>query len=204
MRELRRQLGSIDIYLLDQVLKGRIAPGDRILDAGCGGGRNLRLFLAGGFEVRGVDGDERAIEVARELAADLAPDLPEDAFRVEPVEAMSVPDGWADVVVCSAVLHFARDPAHFRAMLDGCWRALRPGGMFFSRLASRIGLPAESFDALGDGRYRMPDGTDRFLVDAEMLASLEEDLGADRLDPVKTTVVEDMRCMTTWVLRRRS
>lgn len=202
-QDLRELLGGIDIYLLDQVMRGRIAPGDRILDAGCGGGRNLVWFLREGHEVMAIDGDPAAVEHVRRLAARLAPALPADRFRAEPIEAMSVPDGWADVVVSSAVLHFARDEEHFLAMLHGSWRPLRPGGMFFCRLASTIGLPAARFTPLGGGRYRVPDGTDRFLVDEPRLLALTEELGGDLLDPLKTTVVQDQRCMTTWVVRKR-
>jgi len=200
---LRELLGGIDIYLLDQVLRGRIGPVDRILDAGCGGGRNLVWFLRAGHEVIGVDADPGAIEQVRRLAARLAPRVPDSSFRVEPIEAMGVPAGWADVVVSSAVLHFARDETHFLGMLRGSWRALRPGGLFFCRLASTIGMPEERFTPLGHGRYRVPDGTARFLVDEARLVALTEELGGDLLDPLKTTVVQDQRCMTTWVARRR-
>ncbi len=45
---------------------------------------------------------------------------------------MSFPDAFADVVISSAVLHFARDDAQFEAMLRGTWRVLKPGGLFFA------------------------------------------------------------------------
>jgi SAM-dependent methyltransferase len=99
-----------------------------VLDAGCGAGRNLVHFLRAGHPVLGADADPRAVDAVRRLAAELAPATPPDAFRAEPVEAMSFPDAAADLVISSAVLHFARDRAHFDAMLAGTWRVLRPGG----------------------------------------------------------------------------
>jgi tellurite methyltransferase len=201
MGDLHQQFGDIDIYLFDQLLKGRIAPGMRVLDAGCGGGRNLVYLLREGYDVCGVDEDPRAIDATRGLAQMLAPGLPATNFRAEPVEAMSFPDAFADVVLSSAVLHFARDDAQFSAMLEGSWRVLRPGGLLFCRLASSIGIE-DQVRPIAGRRCLLPDGSERYLVDAAMLTSLTESLGGALLDPLKTTVVQDQRSMTTWVARK--
>lgn len=195
------QFGEIDIYLFDQLLKGRLAPGTRILDAGCGSGRNLVYFLRAGYEVFGVDQSAEAISRARRLAASLQPTLPAENFLAAAVEAMPFPGGHFGAVISSAVLHFARDEQHFRAMLGEMWRVLGPGGLFFARLASSIGIE-ELITPLGGGRHLLPDGSERFLVDEAALASAAEELGATWLDPLKTTNVQNLRCMTTWVLRK--
>jgi tellurite methyltransferase len=187
---LQEQFGPIDIYLFDQLLKGRIAPGMRILDAGCGSGRNLVYLLNEGYEVFGVDQDPRAVA-----------GLPSDHFRNESIERMSFPDGFADVVLSSAVLHFARDDEQFRAMLDGTWRVLKPGGLLFCRLASSIGIDHEITKIAGR-RYLLPDGSERYLVDEKLLVDLTGELGGRMLDPLKTTVVQNQRSMTTWVVRK--
>jgi tellurite methyltransferase len=201
--ELREWLGEIDIYLLDQVLKGRIRPGMALLDAGCGGGRNLVYFLRSGLAVHGVDESPGAIAHVRALAAGLAPELPPENFRVEPVDAMSFPDESFEAVVSSAVLHFARDEAHFRAMLREMWRVLEPGGLFFARLASDIGIE-DRVHRIEGRRHRLPDGSERFLVDEPLLLALAEELGAMLADPIKTTNVQNLRCMTTWCLVKGS
>src|SRR5262249_30306914 len=126
MTDPRTHFGDIDIYLFDQVLRGRIRPGMTVLDAGCGTGRNLVYFLREGFEVLALDESPSAVAAVRELARRLASRLPETSFRAESLESSSFPDGVADVVLSSAVLHFARDEAHFRAMLHGTWRLVRP------------------------------------------------------------------------------
>ena len=203
MPSLEPLFGGIDIYLFDQILRGRVPPGTTVFDAGCGGGRNLVYFLRAGYDVRGIDSDAGAICAVRALAAALAPGLPVDSFRAEPAEANSFPDRCANFVISSAVLHFARGREHFRAMLEGTWRLIRPGGVLFCRLASTIGME-ERFVPLGDGRFRLPDGSERYLVDEATLLVLTRDLGGDLLDPLKTTVVQDRRCMTTWVARRRA
>src|SRR5260221_10096492 len=108
MTDLEVQFGAIDVYLFDQLLRGRIRPGMRIFDAGCGSGRNLVYLLRVGYEVFGGDSNRTAVEETRRLAASLAPALPADNFRVEELAAMSFPDAFADVALSSAVLHFAR------------------------------------------------------------------------------------------------
>jgi tellurite methyltransferase len=187
---LQEQFGPIDIYLFDQLLKGRIAPGMCIVDAGCGSGRNLVYFLREGYDVFGVDKDPRAADF-----------LPEGKFRNEDIEDMSFPDAFADVVISSAVLHFARDDRHFRAMLEGTCRVLKPGGLLFCRLASSIGIENQIRNIEGR-RFQLPDGSERYLVDEKLLCDLTEELGAQLLDPLKTTVVQNQRSMTTWVVRK--
>jgi ubiquinone/menaquinone biosynthesis C-methylase UbiE len=112
---------------------------------------------------------------------------------------MTFEDACADVVVCNTVLHFARDDAHFEAMLDGLWRVLKPGGLLFTRLGSTIGMESRVEQVKGR-RYRSPDGSERYLVDEALLVGQTERLGGTLADPIKTTVVQDLRAMTTWVV----
>ncbi len=201
---LQEQFGEIDIYVFDQLLKGRIAPGMRVLDAGCGGGRNLVYLLREGYEVFAADVNAEEVAAVRAMARALGARLPDGNFRVEAVEAMSFDAGCADVVVCNTVLHFARDDAHFRAMVDGLWRVLRPGGILFCRLGSTVGMETrvERVEGPDGRRYRSPDGSVRYLVDEALLVAETERLGGVLADPIKTTVVQDQRAMTTWVVRK--
>ena len=199
---LQEWFGGIDIYLFDQLLKGRLTAGMRILDAGCGSGRNLVYFLRNGYEVFAVDESRAAIAEMRRLAAELAPHLPEDNFRQEPVERLSFPDSSFDVVISSAVLHFARNEEHWHSMIREMWRVLRPGGIFFARLASTIGI-ADQVELIEGRRYHLPDGSERFLVDQPMLLEVAATLRGDPFEPLKTTVVQNKRAMTTWCLRKR-
>jgi SAM-dependent methyltransferase len=200
--DLQAWFGGIDIYLFDQLLKGRIIPGMRVLDAGCGAGRNLVYLFRAGFEVFGVDESIAAIAQTRRLAAALAPDLAEDNFRMEPVEQMSFPDAAFEVVLSSAVLHFARDEAHWQAMIGEMWRVLKPGGIFWARLASSIGIE-DQIRLISGRRFDLPDGSERFLVDEAMLLKVRAAIGGEFIDPIKTTVVQNQRAMTTWCLRKR-
>ena len=201
--DLTRLFGDIDIYLFDQLLRGRLTPGMRVLDAGCGSGRNLVHLCQAGYEVYASDANPDAIATVRALAASLAPHLPPGNFRVERIEAMTWPDAFADVVLSNAVLHFAGDDHQFGAMVQRLWDVLKPGGMLFCRLASTIGME-HRVRPLSGRWHLLPDGTERYLVDEALLLALTARLGGVLLDPLKTTVVQDQRSMTTWVVRKGS
>ncbi len=191
--------GNIDIYLFDQLLKGRISARDRILDAGCGSGRNAHYLLREGFDVYGVDENTRAVAAFTELASELGHPLAEGHAGVAPLDALPFADDYFDVVICSAVLHFARDDAHFEGMVTELFRVVRPGGLFFARLASSAGIESQ-VRFLEGRRALLPDGSQRYLVDEAQLMRLTDHYGA-LLDPLKTTIVHGQRSMTTWVVR---
>lgn len=197
---VQEQFGQIDIYIFDQILRGNIAGGMCVLDAGCGYGRNLVHLLREGCEVFALDQDAEGVEHVRKLSASLGTGLPDENFQVGSIERMPFPNRLADVVLCNAVLHFARDERHFRSMLAELWRVLKPGGMLFCRLGSRIGM---EFVQLRPNIFRIGDGSEWFLVDQAMLLNLTAEMNAVLVDPLKTTIVQDFRCMTTWVLRKR-
>ena len=199
---LQEEFGSIDIYVFDQLLKGRLQPGMAILDAGCGAGRNLVYFLRHGFKVYGVDQAPDAITQIRSLAGQLAPDHNNDMFRVEGIDQMSFGDASFDVVISSAVLHFALHEAHWHAMVNEMWRVLKPGGIFFARLSSTVGIE-DQLQSLGGRRYRLPRGHDWFLVDYDMLNEKTIELDGEWLEPFKTVVVHNSRSMSNWCLRKQ-
>jgi SAM-dependent methyltransferase len=171
-----------------------------VLDAGCGAGRNLPFFLRRRFDVRAVDADPSAIRSVHQLAASLHPALPPGQIHCGSLDSLPWEDGSTDAVICSAVLHFARDEREFAAMLEEMWRILAPGGLFFARLATSIGLEGHLSSATG--RVRLPDGSERFVVDERTLLAWTSTLGGTLADPLKTTNVQNMRCMTTWVVEK--
>ncbi len=213
-------LAGTDIYLIDQILRGRLDSCTSVLDAGCGKARNLIGLARAGLDARAVDRDEARVAEARAALAAAGWRDVDGAVQVAEVDALPFADDSFDVVICSAVLHFARDTAHFDAMVDELWRVLAPDGLLFTRLASSIGLEGriEIVDDGGDGaevvgdragddvapgcrRYRLPDGSDRYLVNEASLLATTERLGGTLADPIKTTNVQGQRCMTTWCVQ---
>jgi SAM-dependent methyltransferase len=199
---LQQQFGNIDIYLFDGLLKGDYDSCHKVADLGCGGGRNIVYFLKNGFDVYGCDQDAMAVAAVKELAAELAPKISPDNFTVAALDKLPYPNDSFDLVLCSAVLHFAANEAHFAEMLAEAWRVLKPGGYFFARLASSIGIE-HLVTPLDGNRYLLPDGSIRFLVTAKMLEEYTQKLNALMHEPIKTTNVDNKRCMTTWRLQKR-
>ncbi len=99
------------------------------------------------------------------------------------------------------MLHFARDDTHFQQMIAEMWRVLHPGGVFFARLGSTVGIE-HLVRPLSPGRYAVPDGSTRYLVSLENLLQMTSDLNGQLLDPIKTVNVQNLRCMTTWVMAK--
>jgi tellurite methyltransferase len=199
--DLLELFGEIDIYLFDLILKNRFARNSKILDAGCGGGRNIVYFLRHGFNVFGVDQNPDAINYVRNLSKELAPNNPTENFRLSTIEKMPFPSESFDAVISCAVLHFAVDETHFNKMFDEMWRVLKPNGILFVRLASDIGI--ENLVENTDGRrFLLPDESERFLVNEKMLTDKINELRGILIEPIKTTNVQNLRCMTTLVLQK--
>jgi tellurite methyltransferase len=188
-------LGNMDVYLLDQIMKGRYALPDLILDAGAGGGRNLHWLVQEGFQVYGTDRNPESVEVLKQTY----PYLPNDRFQVATVESLPFPDDFFNHIISSAVLHFAYNEPHFEQMFGEMIRVLRPSGSLFIRVATDVGL-ADKIIPLGHGRFQLPDGTDRFLLTREALDSLLRQYQLCLLEPFKTVLVEELRSMGVVVL----
>ncbi|MEO6682532.1 MAG: class I SAM-dependent methyltransferase [Ginsengibacter sp.] len=192
---LQESLGQTDIYLIDQLMKGRYHPADKILEAGCGGGRNMDWFIKNGFTIYGIDTSEAAILHLKNKY----PELPVETFQIAAVEELPFADGFFDHVISSAVLHFAKSEIHFKEMFKEMVRVLKPGGSLFIRMTSDIGIE-DKVQLIRDGNYQIPDGSMRFLLKREMIDELLQLNSLTFLEPFKTVNVNDLRCMSTLVL----
>ena len=191
-------LGQTDIYLIDQIMKGRYKQVDFILDAGCGGGRNMFWFLQNGFPINGIDSNLVAIEALK----DAYPELSEH-FKVAVIENSGFTQNHFDHIICSAVLHFAKSTSHFKLILEELVRILKPGGSLFIRMTSDIGIE-DKVKHLADGVYVIPDGSTRLLLTRQLLADCMHAYNLSFIEPSKTTNVADERCMSTLVLQKNA
>lgn len=201
IQTLNKALGNIDLYLLDQILKGAFNPAMKVLDAGCGEGRNLTYFLQNGYDVYGVDANPGAIRMLQFVATSLRPSIDKAHFKVGTVEDMPFEEAYFDLVVCNAVLHFARNHEHFKAMFSALVRVLKPGGILFVRTASSIGIE-DKVVATNDGCYDLPDGSKRYLIHKAHIEKLPLEFGLEYIAPFKTVNVEDKRSMSVLVLKK--
>lgn len=194
---IQSQLGQTDIYLIDQIMKGRYKPDDIILDAGCGSGRNMHWFLQNHFNITGIDTNEAAIQKLKDKYPGLR-----NTFSVLPVENTGFSDNHFDHMICSAVLHFANSTAQFKLMFAELLRVLKPGGSLFIRMATDIGIE-DKVELIADGVYVIPDGSTRFLLTRQLLAGCMQQNKLSFIEPIKTTNVDDVRCMSTLLLQKK-
>jgi SAM-dependent methyltransferase len=200
IRALNMLFGNLDIYLLDQILKGRFDREMKILDAGCGEGRNAAFFIRSGFQVFGIDQDALAIQMLRMHARSLDPAHDVLRFQVGKVEELFFHEGAFDAIISSAVLHFARDEAHFDAMWSEMMRVLKPGGFLWLRTCTDAGGILDLSTTLGGGRFILPDGSERFVFTETHLHRLMAQWGLEHLDAPKSVVVHRQRTMGVFLL----
>lgn len=201
-RELNKRLGNIDIYLLDQILKGRFTPEMKILDAGCGEGRNTHYFIQEGYQVFGIDQDRLSIEMARMYACTVDKEFDIYRFQVNEIESLMFHAAAFDAVLSSAVLHFARDEDHFMIMVGEMIRVLKQGGILWLRMCTDAGRILEEATSIGNNRFLLPDGSERFVLTAVLLKSMMDKFGLRHLEPPKSVMVHGLRSMGVFVFEK--
>lgn len=190
-------VGNTDIYLIDQIMKGRYTLAHTILDAGCGSGRNMYWFLQNGFNITGIDINEIAIDELKERYTGLT----EGSFIVSSIENIPFANNHFNHIICSAVLHFAKSITQFNYLLTEIVRVLKPGGTLFIRMTTNIGIE-DKVEFIADGVYKIPDGSTRFLLTRELLWAFMQQHNLSFVEPLKTVNVDDVRCMSTLLLQK--
>ncbi|NJN25562.1 MAG: class I SAM-dependent methyltransferase [Cyclobacteriaceae bacterium] len=200
-KALHALLGDMDIYLLDHLLKGRVHSHFKILDAGCGQGRNIFYLLRTGHQVYGFDKDEGAISLLLHQLGAVDSSYPKARFVVGDAAAIPFPNASFDFVISSAVLHFAQDEGHFYAMVDELSRVMQPGAFLFVRMTTTVGMEGK-YQSLANGKYLLPDGSIRFLFTTDMIADLSKKYGLRLAEPLKTVLVHEQRSMSILLFQK--
>lgn len=196
LKNLKDTLGNSDIYVIDQILKARYHEGDKILDAGTGSGRNLHWFYASGFDIWGVDQDPENVDYVKQLYPKC-----DTHFITGEISDIPFTDHYFDHIICCAVLHFARDTSHFKQMFAELARVLKPGGSLLIRMTSNIGIE-KYVTPVGNGIYQLGDQSERFLLTKPLLQEVLGTFSLQFLEPLRSTNVSDLRCMSTLLLEK--
>jgi SAM-dependent methyltransferase len=204
INELNKMLGNIDLYLLDQLLKGRFSKEMSIMDAGCGEGRNTHYFIREGYRIVGVDSNASAIKMARISARALDSNFDTQRFQVAFLENIPFHSGAFDVVLSSAVMHFAKNKIHFLTLLKEHMRILKPGGIFWLRMCTDAGGTFELKDKLSQVMQELPDGTERFVLTEALIGEIMKMYQLTFLEPPKSVVVHNYRAMGAFVFQKGS
>jgi len=186
-------LGNVDIYLIDQILKNNYAANTKILDAGCGTGRNLRWFYANSYDIYGIDADQNRLNYARTTYPKAGAN-----FQLGNLTKLPYNNASYDHVICCAVLHFAKNESEFQTMFSEIVRVLKQHGTLFIRMASDIGLDGKPPNVQDGGNKQ--EGS--FYLTREIIGSLLNTFKLELLEPIKTTNVQDIRAMTTLMFRK--
>jgi SAM-dependent methyltransferase len=193
-RKLNQELGNADLLLIDQILKGRFDPKMKILDAGCGEGRNMVYFIKNGFPIYGIDQNPEMVSMSRLIARAINKDYVVENIFTASIEENPFPDKFFDVILCINVLHFARDKEHFMQMVKSQLRVLRNGGLFY------IGM--ESGSEMEEGKKKIAINREgateqkRFLMNSDLLKNLLSLNLMEKSEPVWTLHLEGMVSLT--------
>ncbi|BDD06399.1 class I SAM-dependent methyltransferase [Aureibacter tunicatorum] len=188
--QINRSLGNMDLYLMDQLLKGRFEKEHRILDVGCGEGRNLYYFIQQGYEIYGIDQDRQAIKFLKMLSKTLNSDLDADCFIHGDASDMPYPPRAFDVVICNAVLHFAKDLENFMQMISELERVVKLEGSVFIRMAFDL-------DGMPELNEEFP-----FRLNRTLLEKVKKKFDFEEIEPFKTVLIPEMRSMATIILKK--
>lgn len=200
---LNKLFGNMDIYLLDQLLKGRFNKEMIILDAGCGEGRNTHYFIQQGYKILGTDNNPTAINMARITAKTLDPTFDSQRFQIANVEELPFHDGAFNAIISSAVMHFADDLTHFKAMMQEQMRVLVQGGLFWLRMCTDAdGCFSQGNSTAGQQKQQLPDGTERFILTEDLTRTIVQEYGLIPLEPMKSVLVHGQRAMGVFMFQK--
>lgn len=201
-KQLNSELGNIDLYWLDFILKGYLPDDAKILDAGCGEGRNLTYCLKNSLDVFGIDQNPEAINFLKLIAKQYKQEDLDARFQVMKLDKILFPDSTFDIIICSAVLHFAKNITHFNMMINELTRLLKQNGKIFFRTMTDRYFPENSTE-LEEGVFQFQNEQVRFVVNADVFVEDLKNQQLKLLEPYKEIVVENRHAMGTFIFQKQ-
>jgi len=120
---------NVDMSSLYEAFTRHLAPGARVLDAGCGSGRDAKAFQEMGYQVEAFDASPAMVELAREHTG-----LPVQLMTFADVDWKEEFDG---IWCCASLLHV---PApELPGVMQRLAEALKPGGVWYVSFKYGVG-----------------------------------------------------------------
>ena len=136
-----------------------LKPHSRILDFGCGSGRDTRYFLKKGYCVEAIDGSEKMCEIAKEHTG--------IQVRQMMFQDLSEIDKYDGIWACSSILHLPRK--ELLVVIPKMFRALKRNGIIYTSF--KYG----DFEGNRNGRYFTDFTEESFIEFLEQLKCLKEE-----------------------------
>jgi tellurite methyltransferase len=168
--------------------------GLRVLDAGCGEGKNAVFFSRQGAYVDAFDISAVAVSNAR---AAWGPTEPRVAFAVDDIRSVVLPPGRYDVVVCYGLLHCVGDADVKAEVVERLRAATRPGG---THIVCALNNRCDGF-AEGHLGFRPVLETHEFYLSLYSDCELSMDSDRDLIEDHPPNHVEHRHAVTRFVAR---
>ena len=151
----------------------RLGGRARLLDIGCGAGRNAIPLARLGWKVLGVDLSRPMIAAAANRMVDTL-EFGRLDLVLAPMDGLPVQTGCIDAVVAHGIWNLARSGVEFRCAIREAARVLRPGGGLFVFTFSRHTLPPDTQVVPGESFvFTQFSGEPQcFLTEPQLLAEL--------------------------------
>ncbi len=185
----------MDLFLMDLILKGNLDPKSKVLDVGCGEGRNGVFFIQNGFEYHGWDTDESKLRLIEYISKNLKKSSTQ--FELIDLRESTLRDQF-DLIICSRVLHFARSKDDFDEMWNKLVHLLRSGGILYLSMDSVVDVAIGK--ELEDGLVEFPDQKIRFALTCELYEDIKK--GFDEIEPLRTLVHHGSRAQSFMCLKK--
>ena len=196
--EINDYFGDIDLFLLDQVLKGSLGPPGNLLDVGFGSGRNMVYFLNAGWHIWGIDTDQSQVQLLRYLFQQY-PDQDPTRLTTGSVQSIPLTPASVDLVICSRVLHHLPSPDAVKSSCEEMHRVLKPDGVLYLSMNSTINFESHLLNKEGGRVFR--NGT-RGVFLTDLLLDQIVELGFSKIMPHRTVHFEDQHAETTLILKK--